>query len=432
MSPPDDGVPPPSDNDAPPHVAAPKKNGAPTTVMVPAPKAGETVRQEFGASQVARTGETAATAVAAQARAAIESRYVMALQRPRDIDLARVTLLKSCERPRFAEVARYLKPIGKGVEGPSIRLAEEAARCMTNIAVEITTIYDDERRRIIRVSATDLEANLSQSTDVSIPKTVERNKIQDGDVVISQRKGSNGQTVYTRVATDDEILNTVNGLASKALRTNILRLVPADILEEAMEQVYATLANRSAADPDADRKRMVDSFAGLNIMPNRLKEYLGHDLDVTTPAEILILRGIYTAIKDGEATWAEVMDNKQKDATRPPDPPTGSAVDKTKSDLAAVAAASKARREADAKPPAPAEAVSTPIVTPARPGKREPRRISVVDEHGNEIPIPATTTVVKDGNEGAKVAAALGREPGADDDEGSERGDDPLLDKRLK
>lgn len=406
MSPPDDGVPMPSDHDAPAHVSA-KKNGAPSTVMVPAPKGGETTRQEFGASQVTRTGETAATAVAAQARAAIEARYVMALQRPRDIDLARVTLLKSCERPRFAEVARYLKPIGKGIEGPSIRLAEEAARCMTNIAVEITTIYDDDRRRIIRVSATDLEANLSNSTDVSIPKTVERNKIQEGDVVVSQRLGSNGQTVYTRVATDDEILNTVNGLASKALRTNILRLVPADILEEAMEQVYATLANRSAADPDADRKRMVDSFAGLNIMPNRLKEYLGHDLDVTTPAEILILRGIYTAIKDGEATWAEVMDNRIKDPTRPPDPPAGSAVDKTKSDLAAVAAASKAKREGTAPSPRPvvgiskgqvvpvpaavaaaaraeaaADVISKPAVKPARKG------MGVLDADGNELELP--------------------------------------------
>lgn len=297
--------------------------------------------------------ELATAAVAAQAKAMVEARYIVALQRPRDYDDVRVKLLAACKRPRFAEAARYIKPVGKGIEGPSIRLAEEAARCMTNIDVQIPTIYDDERRRVIRVSATDLEANITYDKDVTVEKTIERNQVREGQQLIGQRVGSRGQTVYVVLASDDEILNKENALTSKALRACLLRLVPGDILEEAMDQVYATLKDRNAKDPAAERKRLVDAFAALNIMPDRLKEYLGHDLDVTTPAELLDLRGVYTAMKDGEATWTEVMEVRRKETEAKGDEKPAKTEDTKKGqvNLTDVAAASKAKREADAAVP---------------------------------------------------------------------------------
>ena len=70
--------------------------------------------------------ETTAGALAAQAKAAVEARYIMAMQRPRDWDQVRLSLLKECDRTNFAEVAIYRKPVGQGIEGPSIRFAEAA------------------------------------------------------------------------------------------------------------------------------------------------------------------------------------------------------------------------------------------------------------------------------------------------------------------
>lgn len=331
------------------------ENGRAEVRTVTVPKSGEVVRQEFGASQLARTGETATSAVAAQARAMIEARYIMALQRPRDLDLARVKLLAACSRSRFAEVARYIKPIGDGIEGPSIRLAEEAARCLTNIAMDVVTIYDDAQRRIIRATATDLESNIPWSKDVTIEKTVERSYVKEGQTVVGQRINSKGKPVYVVLATDDEILNKENALASKAMRGNLLRLVPGDLLEEAMDTVYRTLNADAEKDPGAERKRVIDAFASLNIMPNHLKDYLGHDLDVTTPAELIALRSIYTAMKDGEATWADVMDTRQREKSKEkPAAPTGDAAtpatpapstSKGKANLTDLASESKAKRE---------------------------------------------------------------------------------------
>src|SRR5882672_918375 len=117
---------------------------------------------------IATTNETSADVLAAQAKATIEARYLVAMKKPRDLDTVRERLLKECKRPGFAKVARYNKPIGKGVQGPSIRFAEAAIRCMTNISVDSAAIYDDPEKRIIRVTVVDFESNVPWSQDITV------------------------------------------------------------------------------------------------------------------------------------------------------------------------------------------------------------------------------------------------------------------------
>ena len=168
------------------------------------------VRQEFGGtSSTLALVETASTAVAAQAKAMVEARYVMALQRPRNWDQVRQDLMKECRRPSFAhnKSAYYRKPIGQGVEGLGIRFVEVALRCMKNVLVETTMIFEDETKEVHRVSVTDLESNLTYPLDVRVSKTVERSKPMDDGSFISMRKNSYGKAVYTVPATDDDLLN---------------------------------------------------------------------------------------------------------------------------------------------------------------------------------------------------------------------------------
>lgn len=280
-----------------------------------APPAGTTQRESFGSTELARQTETASTAVAEQARAMVEARYVMAIRRPRDIDEARVKLLKACKRPGFAKVARYSKPVGQNkVEGPSVRFAEEALRAMGNVAAEPTVIYDDAEKRIVRVSVTDLEANLTHASEVVIEKTVERKVLRKGQQALGERVNSYGDKVYIVRATEDDLLNKVNALVSKALRTNGLRIVPGDIVEEAMAQVLKTQRDEDARDPDAARKAVADAFASIGVTPPMLAQYLGHDLGSVSPVELADLRAVFAAIKDGEASWKDVMEQKSAGA----------------------------------------------------------------------------------------------------------------------
>lgn len=254
--------------------------------------------------------ENAAFAMAAQQKAMVEARYKMALARPRDIDKVRQNMLKDAKRPSFAAVAIYHKPVGKGVEGPSIRFVEAAIRNMTNILTETATVSEDDERRVIRVAVSDLETNTYFSQDVTVTKTVERNKLPQGEKPIRVRTNSKGQPVYILHATDDDILNKQNALISKAVRTLGLRLIPGDLVDEALWYVRQTMATQDAQNPDAAKNRIIDAFAMLGVGVENLKEYLGHELSGITPNELQTLRALYSAIKDGETSWKAVMDDK--------------------------------------------------------------------------------------------------------------------------
>lgn len=282
-------------------------------VTVPRPAAGTVARTNgMGGQELAAMGETATAATAAMARAQVEARFLIARANPRSDLEVRSRLLRACERPRFAEVAIYRKPVSKGIEGPSIRLAEEVARCMGNIMTDVITTYEDHEKRILQVSATDLENNLTHPCTVVVTKTVERSKADKGQTVRRTRINSKGEPVYEVDATDDEILNKVNALVSKALRTVILRLVPGDILEDAIDAAYATRRKQTKDDPHGQLKRLCDAFEVQFRLPvGQLAIYLGHPVDASTVDEIEDLRTVYTTLKDGEATWAEVLAHKQ-------------------------------------------------------------------------------------------------------------------------
>ena len=260
--------------------------------------------------------ESASSAVAAQAKAMVESRYYMAMRNPRNWDQVRLDLIRECRRPSFADnkSAYYVKPIGAGVEGLGIRFVEVALRCMKNVLVETSMIFEDELKEVHRVSVTDLEANITYPLDVRVSKTVERSKPNTDGSYLSVRKNSRGYDVYTLVGTDDDILNKRGALISKAIRTIGLRIIPGDLCDEAETIIKAVRLDSAAKDPDAERRKIVDAFAEIGVNANDLTAYLGHAIVQCSPPQIVNLRGIYGAIRDGEATWQSVMQNKAEQA----------------------------------------------------------------------------------------------------------------------
>jgi hypothetical protein len=276
-------------------------------------------RQEFGVQESTHAlVETASTAIAAKAKAMVEARYVMAMRQPRNWDQVRQDLMAECKRPSFAhnKSAYYRKPIGKGVEGLGIRFVEVALRCMRNVLVETTMTFEDDSKEIHCVSVTDLESNLTYPLDVRVSKTVERAKPADDGSYISVRKNSYDKLTYTVPANDDDLLNKRAALISKAIRTLGLRIIPGDLQDEAEEIIKAVRMDEAARDPGAERKRIADAFGEIGVKAADLVAFLGHPLDTCSPTELVGLRGIYGAIKDGEATWKSVMDNKEEQMDR--------------------------------------------------------------------------------------------------------------------
>jgi hypothetical protein len=317
----------------------------------------ETFQPQQAARQLIKT-ETASVAVAEQAKALVFAHYELALRHPRDVDQARQSLLKDCQRPSFAEVARYNKPIGKGVFGPSIRFAEAAIRCYRNILIMTQTTFDDLEKRIINVRVKDVEYNIGYDQDVTITKTVERKRIRPGETYLKTRMNSKGEMLYIIEATDDDILNKQNALISKAIRTQGLRLIPGDLIDECMDAVIATQNKRDAEDPDSAKKKIYDSFALIGVKAEDIKEYLGTAADSLTPKELLDLRGIYQAIKDGEISWRDVIDKAEKKRDAPQSPLFGDAPKAPEKPAAAIPPGPTKEGPAVVAPLAPAAPVS--------------------------------------------------------------------------
>lgn len=275
-------------------------------------------REEFGATETRALTETASGAAAAQAQAAVQARYIMAMRQPRNMDMVRAKLLKECDRPAFANVAEYAVPRGQSqITGPSIRFAEAALRALGNAMPETQTIYDDQSRRIVRVAVTDLEANLTYTRDVTIAKTMERKRLRDGQIALGERTNSFGDKVFIVEATEDDLLMRESALVSKALRTLALRLLPGDLIDEALTRCAETITKGDKSDPEAARKRLLDAFSAVGVTPADLAKYLGHDTANISPAEGKALKGVHTALKEGTTTWAEIMAEQSTNDDKP-------------------------------------------------------------------------------------------------------------------
>ena len=271
-------------------------------------------REEFGAVEERRAPETAATVMAAQAKAAVEARIIQALQRPRDHELFRVRMLEHCARPAFAEAGWDTRPVGGGKHWKdlTIRFMEVAAATFGNLSIEAVAIYDGEDFQIIRCTVVDLEANVPWTEDIRVAKEVERRggrggNPPEGRTVLGERTNTEGKTTYRVVATEDEMIPKTKALISKTLRTLISRLIDPDVLAECRIKIQATRKSDIAKDPRAALRRVIDGFAALNIEPGDLKDLIGVPVERAQPAHIEQLRDAYKLVNDGQMTWEQIL-----------------------------------------------------------------------------------------------------------------------------
>lgn len=272
-----------------------------------APERNAIVKRSFeGISTLMQNAAT--QALTAKATADINARWMIAMHRPRAIEVVEERLLHECKRAGFAAAAMYSVPRGKAkVTGLTIRFAEAALLAMGNLGCEAMTLYDSDTERLIRVTVTDYETNAGWARDITVAKTKEVRELKQGQRALGERVNSYGDTVYRVEATDDDVAVKEAAAISKASRTGILRLVPGWLLAKCREQIDKTTRNRAAEDPDGERSKMFGEFGKLGLKASWLVEWLGHSVDVATPDEIADLRQLYRAIREKEITPAAAM-----------------------------------------------------------------------------------------------------------------------------
>lgn len=364
-------------------------------------KAAGTTREEFGALVQNYKHETASEVLAAHAVAKAQARFLVAMKNPRDWDVVRQKLLKDCERPSFAKVARYSKPIGqKAVTGLSIDFARAAQRHMGHIDNLTFVVYDDGEKRIVRNEVTDLENNITVAKDVHLLKTVERKTLRQGQTAISSRTNASGDRTFLVEASEDDLLTKQSAWSAKFERQNLLAVLPGDIQAECEDMILRTQKNAAAKDPEGQKREIIDAFDDIGVRVADLKAFLGvEDLGKLVPSDITTLRAVFQALREGEATWREVME--QRNAVRGDDKPAA-----TGSRGAALAESLKKATEKKGPPAPEPEKAPEPAKDPG------PNPAKAWRERGKENPYDKGDGVYADQPTGAELFPPENREKG--------------------
>lgn len=277
--------------------------------------------------------------IEARIRSEYQVRTALALGRPRDMDEVRERILKDCKRPGFAAVAEYSLPRGgKAINGPSVRFADAALSALGNIAAETNVLREDETERTCEVVLTDLERNTTVRQGFIVSKISERHNLPPNarqEDIVGTRVNAEGVTLYLVKVGENDILMKQNSTEARIRRNLILRLLPGDIKDEALDMCAEVRRQKDATDPEAARKKLLDSFAAIGVNAASLKTYLGHDVNQCSPAQLDDLRKLYAGIRNGDTTWSEIVAGLETAAAQKADP-SSKAAEAVKAKLAGV------------------------------------------------------------------------------------------------
>lgn len=230
-----------------------------------------------------------------RAIAEAQGKLVIAKRFPRNPYEAYERIMAACRRPGMAGSAFYSYNRGNEmVSGPSIRLAEELARCWGNIDYGLRELSNREGVSEMEAYAWDLETNTMSSQKFTV------RHIRD--------------TKYgaKNLGSQRDIYEITANMGARRMRARIMAILPDDMVNAAVEQCRQTLAG-AGAESLVDRvRKMVAAFGKLGVTVKHLEEYLGHSLDKTLADELVTMIGIYNSLKDNQTTvsdWFGVNDN---------------------------------------------------------------------------------------------------------------------------
>lgn len=215
----------------------------------------------------------------------IKGKMFLARQFPRDPDMSLQAVLQECQRKDLAEAAQYEFPRGDSVvKGPSIRLVEVLARHWGNIMSGITEVDVQGDTTTIKCFAWDLETNASDEKTFSVKH--ER----------STKKGS------YRLTDERDIYEMVANKGARRKRACLLAVMPGWYVDAALEECDKALSDsltKSGESLEEIIEKTVNAFAGFGITPEQISAKLNKATDKLSKNDIVKLRHLYSAIKDG-------------------------------------------------------------------------------------------------------------------------------------
>jgi hypothetical protein len=227
-----------------------------------------------------------------RAIAEVQARMIIARANPRDAIRAMELVLNDCTRPTLADHAIYQYARGgTDIRGPSIRLAEAIAQRWGNIASGIKELSRSGEYSECVAYAWDLESGYYDERQFQIRHW--RDTRQGGYQLHDER----------------DIYEMIANFGQRRKRAVLLTVIPGDVTEAALEQCERTMHARADVTPEGIKK-LIATFAELGITQPQVEARIQRRLDAIRPAQVVMLRKIYTSLKDGmsePADWFEAV-----------------------------------------------------------------------------------------------------------------------------
>lgn len=235
-----------------------------------------------------------------RAVAEVQASIVVAQQCPRDVQRAIDDSLQACGRKALAERAFYSFPRGaENVNGPSVYLARELARCWGNVQYGLKELSRDDAagESQMLAYAWDVQTN-TRSESIFIVKhirdsTDKRTRVKRRDPLVDQRD------IYEN--------NANNG--ARRLREAIMSILPAWYVEEAKDRCWKTLK------ADTDGKPLPLRIADVvtwfetkhEVSAAQLEKRFGRKRALWTELDVAQAGVLTRSIQRGETTVGEVF-----------------------------------------------------------------------------------------------------------------------------
>lgn len=247
----------------------------------------------FAVGKPKNINEGTVTIESSRAVAEAQGKLVIAKKFPRNEVEAYTKAMEACKRKSLAEKAIYSYPRGGStISGPSIRLAEELARCWGNIDFGVKELSQKDGESEMQAYCWDMETNTISSQTFVVPHIMDT---QNGPKKLTKHR--------------DIYENNAN-MAGRRLRARILAVLPPDLAEAAVSECKKTLAGGNSI-PIADRiKNMAVAFERFGVKANVIEKRLGRKIDTMTADDISEYIGIYNSLKDGNSSVSDWFDVK--------------------------------------------------------------------------------------------------------------------------
>jgi hypothetical protein len=333
----------------------------------------------FGRMVAAHGGLNVGAVAIEQERAIAEAQgqLILAKRFPRSMAQARADFMEACKSPEFAAKAFYAVP-NRG-SGPSIRFAEEAARCYGNFQYGHRELSRSEGKSEVEVFAWDMEKNNHSRRQITVLH------------ILDTKNGPKKLTDQT------DIDNRVANVASKQMRGRILALLPKELVEAGQAMCKLTISGDNDKPIAARVAEMTQAFTKFGVNAKQLADYIGHSLDNVTTDELADMIGVYNAIKEGAraSEYFAVADKADETGLK-------------------LAAALPPAAPAQPSAAAPAAAPAAQAPAPAAPAAQ--RRVAVKTATPAPAPAPATPPPPPPPAPAAPPAAGPGDDGPAGDD----------------